>query len=360
MSSLGIAEKRLFEDILDMGSGYVFDFSDNTFHEFFETVLGIDIFDEKYNLNSGSKANRMRAFWNTESDKNVGKALSEIIQLIELGDKYDDKKVEKAKTIVQRLLGGTAKISHTEDDLEGIWEPGKLRVFISHRDKHKKDAMALGKNLEILGISSFVAHESITPTTKWKDEIHKGLETMDACIAFLTSDFYDSEWTNQELGYALSRQVPVFLYSVDGTDPKGFHFDIQAIKKGESVLMSHLKKKFKGHDCVKNSLLKNFYSAVDGSFNNAKNALIRIIGLELSNSEVEKIVESIQGSAKYINQLQVLLQNESLSDDLKKQFRFQENTYRDLLINKILNQHSDNRFSIEVDSDSRGKIINKE
>ena len=220
--------------------------------------------------------------------------------------------------------------------------------------------MALGEKLEVLGISSFVAHETITPTTKWKDEIHKGLETMDACIAFLTNDFYESEWTNQELGYALSRQVPVFLYSVDGTDPKGFHFDIQAIKQGEAVLMSHLKKQFKGHDCVKNALLDKFFSAIDGTFNNAKNALIRIIGLELSNAEIEKIVNAIQGPAKYINQLQVLLMNESLSDDLKKQFKFQENTYRDLLLNRVLGQHSSGRFIVEIDEDGRGTIVDKE
>ncbi len=360
MSGLSISEKRLFEDILEMSCGYVFDFSNEDFHEFFETVLNIDIFDEKYNFKSGSKANRMRAFWNNENGQCVGKVLFEMIQLIELGDEYDENKIEKAKIIVQRLLRGETRINHTDRNLEGIWQPGKLRVFISHRDRYKKDAMALGKKLEVLGISSFVAHETITPTTKWKDEIHKGLETMDACIAFLTSDFYESEWTNQELGYALSRQVPVFFYSVDRTDPKGFHFDIQAIKQGEVALMSHLKIQFKGHEYVKNALLESFYAAINGSFNNAKNALIRIIGLELSNTEIEKIVSSIQNPTKHLNHLKILLQDDPISEGLKTQFKFQENTYKELLLNKILSQCTTGKYKIEVDNDDRRITINEE
>jgi hypothetical protein len=54
-----------------MSSGYVLDFSNRTLEEFTLDNTGKDIYDEKYNLNSGSKANRLRAFWDIESNHTV-------------------------------------------------------------------------------------------------------------------------------------------------------------------------------------------------------------------------------------------------------------------------------------------------
>lgn len=75
MSDLSAIEKRKIERTLQMGSGYVLDFSNRTLAEFFLDELGIDIYDAKYDYGSGSKANRMRAFWDIESNYVVGKTL---------------------------------------------------------------------------------------------------------------------------------------------------------------------------------------------------------------------------------------------------------------------------------------------
>jgi len=75
MSDLSAIEKRKLERTLQMGGGYVLNFSNRTFAEFFLDELGIDIYDGKYDYGSGSKANRMRAFWDVESNYIVGKAL---------------------------------------------------------------------------------------------------------------------------------------------------------------------------------------------------------------------------------------------------------------------------------------------
>jgi hypothetical protein len=44
VSSLKAIEKRVFEDLFGMASGYVLDFSNNTFAEFFRETAGIDIY----------------------------------------------------------------------------------------------------------------------------------------------------------------------------------------------------------------------------------------------------------------------------------------------------------------------------
>ncbi len=72
MIKLSFIEKNKFEKLFGMKSGYVMDFSDRTFQEFIGDAIGIDIYDEKCNHGSGSKANRLRGFWNVESNYNIG------------------------------------------------------------------------------------------------------------------------------------------------------------------------------------------------------------------------------------------------------------------------------------------------
>ncbi len=75
MSDLTAIEKRKLERAFGMGSGYVLNFSNRTFAEFFLESFGINIYDAKYDYGSGSKANRMRAFWERESNYLVGRVL---------------------------------------------------------------------------------------------------------------------------------------------------------------------------------------------------------------------------------------------------------------------------------------------
>lgn len=78
MSDLTPIEKRKLEHALGMGSGYVLDFSNRTFDEFFSDYFSVDIYDAKYDYQSGSKANRLRAFWNVEGNYLVGRMLMTI------------------------------------------------------------------------------------------------------------------------------------------------------------------------------------------------------------------------------------------------------------------------------------------
>ena len=63
MSGLTHIEKQKLERELGMAGGYVLSFSNRTFETFFREVVGVHIFDGRFDLGSGSKANRMRRFW---------------------------------------------------------------------------------------------------------------------------------------------------------------------------------------------------------------------------------------------------------------------------------------------------------
>jgi hypothetical protein len=79
MSNLTFLERRKFEQLLGMDTGYVLDFSNRTFAEFVLESTGCDIYDQRYNYGSGSKANRLRAFWQKEENGLVGKLMSDML-----------------------------------------------------------------------------------------------------------------------------------------------------------------------------------------------------------------------------------------------------------------------------------------
>ena len=79
MSDLTKIERRKLERVLRMGEGYILNFSNKTFDEFMNETLGIEIYDEKYYGHSGSKASRMRAFWDIEPGYMVAKLLEALV-----------------------------------------------------------------------------------------------------------------------------------------------------------------------------------------------------------------------------------------------------------------------------------------
>ena len=78
MASLKRSEMRFLDEVFDMRSGYVLDFSNRTFSEFFEDEFGIQIYQEKYQSRGGSKANLLRGFIDAEDGYMVGKVLRKL------------------------------------------------------------------------------------------------------------------------------------------------------------------------------------------------------------------------------------------------------------------------------------------
>jgi len=107
------------------------------------------------------------------------------------------------------------------------WRKDMLRVFIGHLATHREYAAILQALLERHGITSFVAHNDIEPTLEWQNEIETALSTCEGFVAFLHPDFHKSNWTDQEIGFAMGRGVPVFAVRF-GQDPYGFIGRFQA------------------------------------------------------------------------------------------------------------------------------------
>jgi len=120
MSSLRSVEKKLFEDLFGMRSGYVLDFTNNTFAEFFRETVAKDIYSQKYSFNGDSKAKRLRAFWEVERDPAVGRVLSEMLDMwkyqhLQENEGARDNRYVECRSIVGRLLGKKAREEAPEE-----------------------------------------------------------------------------------------------------------------------------------------------------------------------------------------------------------------------------------------------------
>ena len=113
-----------------------------------------------------------------------------------------------------------------------FWRQGMFRVFLSHLAAHRVFAARLQDALLSYGISAFVAHNDIEPTRDWQTQIETALATCDALLALLHPNFHQSNWTDQEIGFAMGRGVPVFSVRF-GQDPYGFIGRFQAFTGDE-------------------------------------------------------------------------------------------------------------------------------
>lgn len=116
-----------------------------------------------------------------------------------------------------------------------FWRQGMLRVFLSHLAANRVYAASLQDALLSYGISVFVAHSDIEPTRDWQTQIETALATCDALLALLHPNFHQSYWTDQEIGFAMGRGVPVFSVRL-GQDTYGFIGRFQAFNSREDLV----------------------------------------------------------------------------------------------------------------------------
>lgn len=187
-----------------------------------------------------------------------------------------------------------------------FWEKGYIRAFISHLASSKKKIAVLKSNLEQWGISSFVAHEDIEPSREWMAEIEKALASMDVLVAVVEPDFSKSKWTDQEVGYALGRNIDIIPLRV-GVDPYGFMGKFQGIQAKNRVPSEVAK------DIVKVIIKKpNYRDRLIASISKS-------IRLQNPTSKVQKINTLVSWALLSDEQVVTLLESAALTENEKSE-----------------------------------------
>jgi hypothetical protein len=80
MAKLSYEDKIYLEKYLQMEGGYVLDFSNETLRRFVHENVNLDFSSKKYDSYGGSKAKRLRAFWDLEPSYPVGRLVKALVQ----------------------------------------------------------------------------------------------------------------------------------------------------------------------------------------------------------------------------------------------------------------------------------------
>lgn len=165
MSTLTHIEKMHLEKFLQMGGGYVLDYSDQTYGEFFSRY-GVDIHGSLYQTYGTYKAKKMRSFWDVESDSLVARVLEGMFEAektrTELyGGEFDVDLYKKCCAIVRRLQGKQPtvqvktedeflKIHFAEPDLSGLPVDSRLLDILKSRINEANLALEAGAHLAVV------------------------------------------------------------------------------------------------------------------------------------------------------------------------------------------------------------------
>lgn len=223
--------------------------------------------------------------------------------VFELADQ-EDSEFQKSRPI--------AGVQQIAPETVSFWKPGLVRAFVSHRDSDKVGAREFGDAIEKYGISTFVAHDTIEPMSSWRDEILKGLKTMEVMIALVTEAYHESEWTNQEVGYALGKEIPVVAIQLGPRPPGGFLAATQAIKGSlanpadtAAQAYSVLAEKLGNRDRLQGAIVRSFVESPDWDETRKRFDFMSGAVSKLSDVEVEQICEAYRrndavGKAYYL------------------------------------------------------------
>jgi hypothetical protein len=188
-------------------------------------------------------------------------------------------------------------MSPADADVRRLWTEGYLRLFVSHVSNYKTKVAQLKDALLLNGISAFVAHDDIEPSLEWPQELTLALRSMHSLAALFTQDFHDSRWTNQEIGWALGRGVPVIPIHL-GLAPYGFVGKIQAVPGSldktpalASRITQALLRNRDTHTHMRHGIVRAFEQA--GTFLHARNLKDIILTIEdFTEDEKDRLMKA--------------------------------------------------------------------
>jgi hypothetical protein len=200
--------------------------------------------------------------------------------------------------------GGGSSISPSAGAIARIWESGRIRMFISHVSKHRLAASKMKDALGPMGVCAFVAHEDVEPTLEWQTEIETALQSMDVFCALLTPEFRSSRWTDQEIGFALGRNVPIIAMRL-GEDPYGFIGKIQGVQGSLSNPEELATNSFNAVlrlDALRTKTIDALVGAVaqSASFADAKSGMKRLTAQQnaLTRTQVERLLRAARDNSQ--------------------------------------------------------------
>jgi len=196
MAQLTIIERKKLESLLQMGGGYVLDFSNRTFEEFVAESVGLEIYDEKYEYGSGSKANRLRGFLGVESDSKVAKLIRDLVDYAaEIRKDADPELIAACYAIGDRLRRANTSPVNQRPAVATAMPPSheqRIRAFISYSwdsEAHKDWTRKFADSLSFNGIEIILDQYDLQPGADRFQFMESSVRDADAVLCVCTPNY---------------------------------------------------------------------------------------------------------------------------------------------------------------------------
>ncbi|MDP3281744.1 MAG: toll/interleukin-1 receptor domain-containing protein [Nitrosomonas sp.] len=178
-----------------------------------------------------------------------------------------------------------------------------LHLFISHLSSNKRLATELAEHLEKYNINPFVAHEDITPTMAWQEEIENFLKSTHCLLALLNTGYSKSTWCNQEVGFCLGRGIPLISFKIE-EDPMGFIGKLQAYTPAQPInprweaykIVELIQGKASQFESIRSWVVSCFH--LSHSFYATNRLCSALDGISLSEGEIEQIKNAFNSNSQ--------------------------------------------------------------
>lgn len=196
MNLLSYEETQQLERELRMQGGYVLCFSNPQFENFFKRVVGVDITAPQFALKSGSKANRLRAFWEQASPKQL---ISFFDGLLDGWTFHDENPPSEAVSkIISQITSRLKKSSSTPR-----FEDRQFDVALSFSGAHREYVLEVANQLrQDLGEHA-VFYDNFYPSYLAKPNLDNILQRLyrrraSLVVVFLSANYKESKWCGIE------------------------------------------------------------------------------------------------------------------------------------------------------------------
>lgn len=241
MAELDYKEKFLIEKLFDMQSGYVMDFSNNSFQSFIYDSIEVNIYDDKYFYASGSKANRLRGFFSEEPNYKVGQLLTALLDYwyTKAIARENGFKFERDKNIYTECLKITKRLKEEKivEEIEVIKEIENDRDFNLLAKSIRESIDKNEPEVALDRLHTYVMKYIRLLCENHKIEIKKG-ESLNAIFGkyvkfIIANDKIESQMTERILKYS----IHVIEAFNDIRNNRSFAHDNQILNYSESVLI---------------------------------------------------------------------------------------------------------------------------
>lgn len=246
MTEFSASELKLFENVFVQG-GHVLDFNNANFRQFILKATNIDVHDEEYSNNvanemgSASKGKTLTYFINNESEKNVLKLLSELIEYVEVID-YEEygitlKQLNKAKEIINKHKSNKINIGLTEsssndlNDVPTYSQSNHLNppfhayngngdyIFVSYAHIDANRVFPELKRFHNQGYPIWY-DDGIGAANEWPKEIEDALLKSNLFVVFISKNAVESINVRNEINLAIDEKIPVITIYLENTELK--------------------------------------------------------------------------------------------------------------------------------------------